>query len=66
MRNTERSGRTDRERSITRSREGTLVVTVGKSGLSEGESRYLEDHEQDAQQGDQLLNPCPEAQDFLL
>jgi hypothetical protein len=41
-------------------------VTVGKSDLVERESRDLEDYEQDTEHGDQLLNPSPETQDFLL
>ena len=41
-------------------------MIVGKSGLVKRESRYLQDHEQDAEQGDQLLNPRPEPQDFPL
>jgi hypothetical protein len=42
------------------------MVTVKKSSMVKRESRYLENHEHESQQGDQLLNPSLEAQDFVV
>ncbi len=42
------------------------MFPVGKSGLIERESGDFEDHEQDPQHGDQLLNPRAKPQDLLL